>query len=368
MKWIKRLTPRRLQMALVAVPLLLAAAYLLALAANRYVSESVVMVRQSNQSGSGLPGAALLLAGINPPSREDILYLRHYIHSLDLLKRLDARLGLRKHYEREQADVLFRLWPKTSQEWFLDYYRSRVEIGFDDVAGLLTVRVQGFDAAFAQALNQAILAESERFINAYSQRIAREQMQFAEGEMHRAGDRLQEAKARVIKFQSQHKMVDPMAQAAAAGALQTELQAQITKQEAELNQALSYLQDDSHQAVALKARLSALRKQLETESVRGTVTGAQGARLNERAAEFQGLKTAAGFAEDAYRLGLAAVENTRIEATRKLKTLVVVEPPSLPETAVYPRRLYSLVTLLVLSLLAYALARLVVATIQEHQD
>ena len=35
--------------------------------------------------------------------------------------------------------------------------------------------------------------------------------------------------------------------------------------------------------------------------------------------------------------------DARIESTRKLKSLVLVESPALPESAEYPRRVYSLV-------------------------
>ena len=71
---------------------------------------------------------------------------------------------------------------------------------------------------------------------------------------------------------------------------------------------------------------------------------------------------------DAYKIALGAVENARIDATRKLKSLVVVEPPSRPQTPEYPKRLYSLFTVFALSLLIYAITRLVLATIREHQD
>ena len=71
---------------------------------------------------------------------------------------------------------------------------------------------------------------------------------------------------------------------------------------------------------------------------------------------------------DAYKIALSAVEASRIESTRKLKSLVVIEPPSTPEKAEYPRRWYNLLTLLVGSLLLLAIARLVLATIREHQD
>jgi capsular polysaccharide transport system permease protein len=62
------------------------------------------------------------------------------------------------------------------------------------------------------------------------------------------------------------------------------------------------------------------------------------------------------------------VESARIEATRKLKSLVVVEPPVLPEIAEYPRRWYNLATLLVVCCLIYGVVSLVVATIRDHQD
>ncbi|WP_019562181.1 MULTISPECIES: hypothetical protein [Caldimonas] len=368
-KLLSALTPARLKLLLIALPVLLAAVYYYALAADRYVSESIVTVRQANQNAAGAAGAALLLAGISPASREDNLYLRQYIHSLDLLKKLDAELGLRAHYEAETLDPFFRLWAGVSQEWFLEYYRARVEVLFDEVAGLLTVRAQGFEPEFAQKLNAAILRESEAFVNAYSQRMAREQMQFAQGELDRAAERLQAAKNEVLAFQTKYKLLDPTAEARASGALMAELQAALAKQEAELRALRSYLNDEAFQVQTLRNQVEALRKQLEAERLRATSTdGPKDARLNEQAARFQDLLLRAGFAEDAYKLALAAVENARIDASRKLKSLVVIESPSRPEEALYPRRLYNLVTLFIVCCLLYGITRLIVATIQEHQD
>jgi capsular polysaccharide transport system permease protein len=361
------LTPSRLKLLLIALPLLLTAIYYLVFAADRYVSESIITVRQADQDQTGIPGAALLLAGVNPPSREETLYLQQYIHSLDLLKRLDAQLGLRAHYEAEKNDPLYRLYGGSSQEWFLDYYRSRVEVHFDDLASLLTVRVQGFEPAFAQQLNATILQDSERFVNAFSQRMAREQMGFSETELERSAQRLQKAKGEVLAFQTKNKLLDPLSQAQASGTLTAELQASLARQEAELRNALTYLNDGSYPIKALRSQVEATRAQLEVERLRAT-SGRSGERLNTLAAQFQDLILQAGFAEDAYKLALASVENSRIDASRKLRSLVVIEPPSLPETALYPRRIYNLLTLLVVSLLLYGIVRLVIATIREHLD
>jgi capsular polysaccharide transport system permease protein len=74
------------------------------------------------------------------------------------------------------------------------------------------------------------------------------------------------------------------------------------------------------------------------------------------------------FATDLYRSSLAALEGARVEASRKLKHLIVIESPSLPEEALYPRRLYSMTTLLVFLVLLYGIGRLTAATIKDHKD
>jgi capsular polysaccharide transport system permease protein len=368
MKYLLWFNPRRLAWAMLGVPMALAIVYFSFFAADRYVSESIITVRQAQGGNASAPGLALLIAGINPPAREDTLYLRQYIHSLELMKKLDARLNLRAHFQAPKRDLLYRLYDGTSQEWLLEYYRARVEVLFDDTASLLTVRAQGFTPEFAQALNQAILEESERFVNSFSHRMAREQMQFAEGEMEHAGERLKQAQVALLEFQAKNSQLDPLAQAQVAGKIEGELQAQITRAETELRALRTYLNEEAPQVAALRGQLDAMRRQLVEEQSRSTRGGSDGKRINKLAIQYQEHTAQTTFAQDAYRLALTAVENARIEATRKIKSLAVIEPPSLPESALLPRRLYTLITLFILCGLLYGVVRLTLATIREHHD
>lgn len=368
MKFLTAMTPRALKIAIIGVPLLVTALYLFVFAADRYVSESTITVRQGSSEGVALPGAAMLLAGLTPPSREDTLYVQYYIHSLALLQKLDKELKVRDHFATVHADLLHWARRGSSQEEFLRYFRDRVQVTYDDVASLLTVRVEGFDPDFAQKLNRAILQESERFVNEYSQKIARDQLLFAEGELKTSAQRVERAKAQLLEFQTRNRQLDPIFQAEASGALTAELLATKARLEGELNALLAYMTEDAPQVRALRSRIAATSKQAEAERARGTMPTGQGERLNQQAVEFQGLKMQAEFAVDAYKIALGAVENARIDATRKLKSLVVIEPPSRPQTAEYPQRLYTLFTVFALSLLIYAITRLVLATIREHQD
>jgi capsular polysaccharide transport system permease protein len=362
------LTPQKLKIALVAVPALLVALYFGVIAPDRYVSESTVALRQAGADTSALPGAALLLAGIAPPSREDTLYLRQYIESLGLARKLDVRLKLRAHFETQARDPIAKLENGASQERFLDFFRSHVDVRMDEMSSTLTIRTQGFNPQFAHRLNSAILEESERFVNEMSHNLAREKLRFAEGELARSAQRLQEAKGELLSFQNRNRLLDPMAQAQASASLTAQMQASISKSEADLRQLRTFMNEDAYQVQALRSQIDATRAQLELERNRATGTGKQSEKFNALAMDFQALEMKAQFALDAYKLSLAAVENARIDATRKLKSLVVIEPPTLPETAEYPRRIYSILTALVISFLVYGVVRLVAATIREHRD
>jgi capsular polysaccharide transport system permease protein len=360
---------RTLKLALIALPVALAALYFFVFASDRYVSESTVALqRAGNDGAAAVPGAAMLLAGLNPLSREETLYLRQYVHSIGLLQELDAKLGLRKHFGTPGWDFALRLRAGASQEDFVEYYRSRVEVSMDELSSTLTVRAQGFDAAFAKQLNEAILRESERFVNEMSHKLAREQLGFAESELVRTGKALESARAEVLAFQAKNRLLDPTVQAQASGALVAQMQATLSRQQTELQALRSFLNDDAYQVKALKAQIQATEAQLNAERARATGTGQRSDRLGALAIEFQALQSKAEFALDAYKLALSAVEAARIDTTRKIKSLVVIEPPTLPQTAEYPRRLYNLASLLIACLLLYGVARLVIATIREHQD
>jgi capsular polysaccharide transport system permease protein len=362
----KAFTPRRLKLALIAAPMLLGVIYYTLIAADRYTSESMIAVQSALVSPTG-GGPISLGAGTGLLGWQDTLYVMDYVHSTTLAKELNERLKLRDHYEQPRADLFYRLWPGTSFEWFVSYFRSRVEVEFSDVNGLLTIRTQGFDRDKALDLNRAILDSAERFVNEFSHRIAAEQMQFSKGEFDTAAVKYQAAKAKLVEFQTANKILDPIAQSTAASALTAELQATVARMEAQLKSMLSFMQSDAPQIVTLREQISANRAQLEAEKAR-TTNGVGGDRLGTLNTEYQSLLLNAGIAEDQYKAANVALEAARVEAARKLKSLVIVEAPTKADSAEYPRRIYNLLTLLALCAIVYSVVRLIVATIQEHQD
>ena len=363
------LRPKKLRLAIIAVPWLLAATYLIVFAADRYVSESVVAVRQEG-AGVSIPAGVDALSsmfGNTMATRDDQYMLKAHILSMDMLEKVDERYDLRAAYSQPTFDPVFSLSGSASREDFLEYYRSRVAVEVDDASGLLTIRTQAFSPEIAQTVNQQLVAMSEQFINDSSHHLAREQMQYAEKEAGNARLRLDAVRNQILKFQGEYGVLDPTAQAVANSGLTAQLQAMLARQEAELKGLQAYLNDDAPQINALQAQIDGIRQQLEDEQL-GSVKNTDGKSLNELVGEYQELLAELEFRADAYKAALTGLETARIESTRKLKSLVLVESPALPESETYPRRIYTMIALFLALTLLYGIARLVVATIEDHME
>ena len=348
---------------MVMAPLFIAALYYLFIASDRYVSESKLIVRQTGESNTGT--VSLALFGLDNPARADALYLKEYIHSFDMLDFLDQKFNLRQAYQGKGIDVLSALASDASHEDFLAYYRNHVEVHFDEGSSVITLRVQAFKPGLAQQLSQAIVEQSERFINAISHKIAGEQMLFIEQELAKTKERLQESKEKMLRFQDKHNMLDPGEQAKAMAEFVSQMEKDMAVQEAEIRNLLTYLQEDSYQVIALNNKIESLRQQIAKEKKNLASSGNN--RLNELSSRFQDVRLDVEFMTDVYKITLAAMEKTRVEASKKIKNLVVIASPNLPEEAEYPRRAYVLAALFVALMLIFGIVSLAVATIKEHR-
>ncbi len=360
-------TPRRLQIWLLAVPVGLAILYFAFLAAPRYVSESRISVRVATVSPTVLPGVISMTGSPTPLSYEDTLYLMQYIQSMGMLNQLEVKLKLREHYEGPRLDIVNRLWPGTSAEWYQFYYQQRVLLVFDDSSGLLTIDAQAFDPKMALKLQKTILELSEQWVNDYSWRIAREQIAFTQKLADTSGKKLQDSKEAVAAFQSKYHLLDPVSQSVAASTLTASLQATLAAQESALNGLMSYMQSDSGQLQTLRGQIAATRAQLNTERLRATA-GSANDRLSTLNIEYSNLLLDETLQYNNYVAAVGALEAAKIDAARKLKSLAVIEDATMPDSSTYPRYIYDMLTLLVICLLVYTVVRLTIATILEHRD
>lgn len=373
--------------------------YWAAIASPRYVSEATVVVQRSGDDAVA-PSAMLSLIAGNSGDTSDMLMLRERLMSPDVLFALDAQLDLRGHFSDRNRDVLSRLSASTvANERFIDYARHRLDVIYDDYAHTLRIHVQAFSPVMAQRITRALLEEGERFINQLANQQAAEQLRFIDTQLTHFRDGAQRARENLLTFQNRHGLVSPTATVESV----THVIARLDQARAELtasrNMLAVYLTPQAPEMVKISAQIAALSTQIDTERARLTQSNAPppmpdadhvhrsrstptsanadnarprhaaGAdRLNRLAAEQRQWQSEATFAEELYATSRAALERARIDSIRKLKTLAVVQSPTLPQESTQPRRAYSIVVWASGLVLCFALFSLVRAIVREHRD
>jgi len=354
---------------LALVVALLGTIYWSLIASDRYVSEAQVIVQKADLAvPQGLDFGTLLGSIGGGDSHQDQMLLRAHLLSVDMLRKLDKELGLREHYSDSSHDLLSRMWAVDEPvEWFHKYLLSRVSVEYDDYSGVLLVNAQAFTPEMAQAITRMMLSEGERFMNEMSHRLASEQVAFLEDQLGRLEQRAQAARNAVIQFQNQSEMVSPQAALESRIALIAKLEVTRADLQTRLSAMKAYLVESNPAIEQINQQIAAIQKQVEQEQ-RELASTQEGATLNRRLEQYQRLELEATFAEETYKSALTALEAGRVEASRKLKKVSVLQTPTLPEYPQQPERFYNSLVVILFSLIAAGLIHLMAAVVRDHKD
>jgi capsular polysaccharide transport system permease protein len=346
---------------------LLAVIYWGIVASDRYVSEAHVVIQRTDLGASPTVSIGSMLGLATSPSHEDQLLLRDQLLSVDMLQKLDAKLDLRGHFSDRRRDLLSRMWFKDADlEWFHQHYLTRVLVEFDDYTGILKIKAQAYDPKMAHAIARALVEEGERYMNALGHRLAQEQVGFLEkqvAEMHR---RVIQSRQAMVAFQNRYGMVSPQATVENYAAIVSRLESELSSLQARRAAMLGYLMPDSASVVELNLQIGAIEKQMRRE--KGRLAAPSGSTLNRTAEEFQRLQMNVEFAQDVYRTALVALESGRVEATRTLKKVSVLQSPFEPQYPIEPRRFYNPLVFILIALLIAGILQLLAAVIRDHKD
>ncbi|MDD5275413.1 MAG: chain-length determining protein [Methylovulum sp.] len=346
---------------------LLSVLYWTVIASDRYISQAHAIIQSTDITSGQTMDLSSLLGNSNSGNRTDQLLLRDYLLSVDMLKKLDAKLGLRAHYSDKAHDVLSRMWfDDVSLEKFYDYYLSRVSIEFDEYAGVLVINAQAYDAKMAHAITATLVAEGERFMNKLAHELAQEQVDFLKQEIEQIRADTMTARQAMLNFQNKYGMVSPEATTENVAGIVNSLEAKLTDLQTTRAAMLGYLMPDSANISELNLQISAVEKQIAREKARLTSTSSK--TLNRTVEEYQRLKMNAEFTQDIYKTALVALEKGRFEASRTLKKMSILQTPTLPEYALEPRRFYNSTVSLIVILLTAGILQLLAAIIRDHKD
>lgn len=336
-------------------------------ASDRYVSVSHVIVQRTDMAAGPALDVASLIGSQGGHSRPDQMLLRDYLLSMDMLRKLEARMQISAHYSSEQHDLFSRMWLiRPSIEWLHRHFLSRTSVEFDDYAGVLMIKAEAYDPHTAQAITQMLVREGEIFMDDMARNLARDQVAFLEKQVQQNADRALQARQAVLAYQNRKGMVSPEAAAESLVAIVGKLEAQRAELQTQRNALQSYLVPTHPSIVQLNQQLAAIDRQIIAEQSK--LAAPAGKTLNRTVEELQRLQMDAEFQQEIYKSALTALEKGRIEATRTLKKLSVLQAAYLPEYPLEPRRIYNIVVYTLVIYLCAGVLKLIIAAIRDHQD
>jgi capsular polysaccharide transport system permease protein len=340
----------------------LALFYFLVFTPRIYISEARIMVEKS--SSSGVEGSLLgLIQGGS--SYKEARMLKEYVMSPAMLDDLDQRFALRRHYAGP-IDPLRSIRHNASTDDALDFYRGMIGITIDEQAGLIVISAKTFDPALSQKVLARILEKSEEYLNSAASEVVIGQLAHLKDQVRKSADDLEKARMDLVSFQDRNGLLTPQDAASPVLGAIGRLEGELVTKRAELQSALTYLHPDSAEAVKLKSQVKAMQTQIGAEKGRLAGTG-NGEKISGSAAAFEKQKMQVEFAADVYKATITALEKVQFEVAKKTRTVVMVQPPTLPEEASYPKPLKQVPLTLLFGYLTYLLGTLVVQVVREHR-
>lgn len=352
---------------LILILAVLTTGYWLVFASDRYVSEANVIIRKTDSVGMPSFDLGMLVSGVSQVDRSNQLLLRDYLLSVDMLKKLDQELDLRSHYSSSAHDLVSRMWfQDASMEWFHRHYLSRVQVEFDEFAGVLRIKVQAYDAETAQAIARMLVQEGERYMNLLGHEMAQVQVDFLTKQVDAAQQRFQQASQALLNYQNQAGLLSPQATAESINAIVAGLEAQRAQLQTQLASLPKTLDRDHPNILMLKQALAAVDKQIKQEKLK--LATPSGGTLNAYVEEFHRLEMDVQFTQELYKSSLTALEKGRIDATRMLEKVSVLQSATLAEYPMEPRRIYNAVVTLLLALMLAGILKLLKSIVLDHVD
>lgn len=375
----KKIFKNKLAVGILWIPFAVFSAYTLMIAEDRYVSNSSIVVQ--NVGGNiELGGFGALFPGVSNNSTTDLLLIREYLASRDMLNEIDAKFNIINHWSSPSLDYVYKLNTQDYKELSLRYYQDKVRPVYDVESGTLRLSVETFDPKLSKNVLDYVLVKAEGFVNEKSHKSAHEQVSFIEKELVNIKTKLDESRKALIDFQRETNFFTPESETQQTSKKLGVLEENKLRAEAEYSAKKTFLHSDSPQMITLAESIRFFEKQIEVEKQKlignfkendsqKTIKGGKYSKLgiNDRTDMYKMLEGELNLNIEAYKNALITYEKVKLDATRKLKQLVLVSSPQTPDYPLYPnKKLNILYAFIVLSLI-YGLAVLIKDIIKEHK-
>ncbi|WP_172684833.1 sugar transporter [Phaeobacter sp. 11ANDIMAR09] len=299
----------------------------------------------------------------------DILF--EYIQSQEIVSEVESKLDIRNHYSSNwPSDFLFSIWPDATSEELNWFWQRFVNLSYDKSSGLIEVQVLAFDPQTAQDIATEIVKLSQSLINDLSIQAREDATRYARDELEVNLVRLKAAREALTGFRTRTQILDPAADIQARMGVLQNLQQQLAQTLIEHDMLSETVNASDPRIEKFQRRIEVIRQRIASEgqtyaSAR-TTTGAVGEDYPLLLAEYESLMIDQQFAEETYRVALAALDVAKAKAARQSRYLAVYIQPTKAEKSEYPRRFVLLGLTALLLLLLWSTLVLIYYSVRDR--
>ena len=325
-----------------------------------YAAETRMVVRDARDK----PRDAQSTAGLSLAIQNSFIVL-NYIKSKPLLVDLGGAKYLESKYAPAGVDFFSRIGHDASLEDALAYWLKQVVASVDVVSGILTMKVAAFTPQDAAKISQDVIAQCEKLVNEITLRSRSDKLARLDREVSTAADALAKARAAVTMFRQANVLIDPAARAKTIN----EQIAKLTTDKLEIENSMATLKgvispDSPTRRVersrldAIDRQISDLRKSLTDRDDEQAVAAQMGA--------YERLQLDEQFALLIYSIAKNAYQDARQDLDRQQLYVGVVVAPVPPQEAEGPRIFANTLLLFACLGVAWAIAALLAAVVNDH--
>jgi capsular polysaccharide transport system permease protein len=352
--------------AIVVVPVAVAGLYLAFFVSDQYMSETRFAVRGAERASFDPIGNLL---GVPSSNRvQEAMIISDYLRGRGIVEELEKEMNLRQRFAGPSIDILSRFNTSNAIEELIKYWRWHIDVSIDALSGIVTVEVFAFTPQDALEISQAILAASERLINELSDRSRRDALQQTQTELKRAEAGLQASIRALQDLRNAEGLLDVDKTSETMIQMLADMRLEVIRMDREYAAQRQTVAPDSPQLRVLESRIKATRDQIgKLESqMTGSRQQKEGPALAESMSRFERLKLEHDIAQKRYIAAAGAFEKARVDLSTQQVYLTTFVPPTLAQKALYPRRLWIFIIIVVGCLALWGLGTGAAVLMRNH--
>jgi len=354
----------------VLIPSIMAAIYYSLIASGQYVAEMRMIVRtigvserfdaSEKREGRSMIGGDSLT--------QDSYIVANYLKSPEIVKKLDAELGLREFFSRNDIDWLSRLPKDATFEAFFRYWVRQVDTYVDGPSGIIIFTVRAFSPEDSVRIANAGLAAANGMIDKISEKAKRDLVARVESDVEASLDSYRVALDDLRDYQNKTGILDPLSSAK----MLSEIIGKLTEQKLQLIVSLKSLEaanaDNTARGRELRRSIDAIDEQiaLRQNSLAGAKTD-DNAQLSGSLTEFSRLETRRIVAQAIYEANVRNLDTAKSTALKRTTFMSIFSSSNLPEESEYPNRLSNWIILTLGLLTLWMTATLIWMSIEDHR-